>query len=273
MHILKRVIVTIFIISLIVFLLYFDWNKLTTDETLPTISCTTDTIEMSINDDEAILYDGVSAWDDKDGDITENVFIEEISQFIREGVCNVTYAVVDSDNHVAKLTRRLSYTDYTSPEFILEKALVFTQGQTFSILDYVDAVDVIDGYIHDKIKTVDSTVDTTEEGSYEITIQVTNSLGDTVEETLPVYVVSSEDLAVTIELSTYLVYVDSGENFDPSDYVESVTGSYGEEMDKDSVTLKSKVDLSTPGVYTVKYSAEDDNGNKGITRLVVIVRE
>lgn len=273
MHILKRLTITILFISLVAFSLYFCFGKLTTDDTIPVISSTEENIEVSVYSDEAELYEGITAWDDKDGDITDKVFVEEISNFIRQGVCNITYAVVDSDNHVAKLTRKLTYSDYESPRFTVNSALVFIQGQTFSMLDYIGATDSVDGDISDKVKLVSSTIDTTEEGTYEITVQATNSFGDVISETLPVKVVSSKKMSVTIELSTYIIYAESGDSIDPDNYIESVTGYYGEKIDADDVEIDSSVDLNTPGVYTIEYSVKDENDNKGLTNLIVVVME
>ena len=42
----------------------------------------------------------MTATDDKDGDITENLFIESRTTFLEKGRFNVTIAVADQDNHV-----------------------------------------------------------------------------------------------------------------------------------------------------------------------------
>lgn len=273
MHILKRITIILLFLSTLVFTLFYVYNRMTTDNTIPVISSDVDEIEASIYADEAELYNGITAWDDKDGDISDKVFIQDISNFIRTGVCNVTYVVTDSDNHVAKLTRRITYTDYESPRFILNDALVFAHGTSFSMLDYIGATDSIDGDISNQIKLISSTVDTTTQGAYEATFSVSNSYGDVVSATLPVSVVSQNDLAISIQLSTYLVYLEKGDSIDPEDYIESVTDYYGEEMDKDDVTIESELDLNTPGVYVISYSIEDENEYKGMTKLNVIIQD
>ena len=55
------------------------------------------------------------------------VIVESVSRFTDKGVCKVTYAVCDSDNHIAKATRKIIYTDYVSPTFFsYGQPLLFT---------------------------------------------------------------------------------------------------------------------------------------------------
>lgn len=273
MALVRRITIFLLIITSVCFAAFEGWNYLTADDTLPVISCTTEEIEVSIDADEVALLDGVTAWDDKDGDITESVYVESISDFIRVGVSNVTYCVVDSDNHVDKLTRRVIYSDYTSPEISLNAPLVLYVGQTFTALDYLGASDCIDGDITSQLSVTSSTVDTTGEGTYELTAKVTNSKGDAVSLTLPVKVLPSEELMASIELSTYLVYIEVGDSIDPTTYIESAAGYFGDEIDTDEVSIKSKVDIENEGVYVVKYTVVDELGYTGTTYLTVVVEE
>lgn len=273
MHILRRITLIILFVFVISVVLFYTYNRMMDDDTMPVISCKTDELEVSIYAEESELYEGITAWDDKDGDLTDQVFIQDISNFITMGVCNATYVVIDSDNHVTKLTRRIIYTDYERPVFTLKEALVFGQGTVFSMLDYVGAVDCVDDDISGQIKMTKSTVDTTNEGVYEASFSVSNSYGDVVSVTLPITVVAKDELNVDIQLSSYLVYLEQGESITPEDYIESVTDYYGKEMDMEDVVIESDVDSNTPGVYVISYSAEDENGYKGITKLNVIIQD
>lgn len=76
------------------------------DRTAPTISFADDDNKLvyteSMKEDE--LLEGVSAADDVDGDVTDSVLIEKISE-TADGNVIVTYVALDSSNNVAKRSR------------------------------------------------------------------------------------------------------------------------------------------------------------------------
>lgn len=76
------------------------------DRAAPTISFADDDKRMiyteSMKEDE--LLEGVSAADDVDGDVTDSVLIEKISE-TADGNVIVTYVALDSSNNVAKRSR------------------------------------------------------------------------------------------------------------------------------------------------------------------------
>ena len=123
-RLLKRLTLALFALVLVAFIVFTAIDKMKTDTTIPVITIDTEVIELGVKDKQELLLQGVTAYDEKDGDITDKVLIESVSKFIEPGVCTVTYAVADSDKHVVKQTRTLKYTDYTSPEFYMKRALV-----------------------------------------------------------------------------------------------------------------------------------------------------
>lgn len=76
------------------------------DKTAPEISFVEDDGRLiyseSMNEEE--LLEGVSAFDDKDGDVTESLVVEKVSE-TAYGKVIVTYAALDSSNNVAKKSR------------------------------------------------------------------------------------------------------------------------------------------------------------------------
>lgn len=76
------------------------------DRTAPAISFADDDRNLIYTEDlkEEELLEGVSAVDDVDGDVTESVLIEKISE-TADGNVIVTYAALDSSNNVAKRSR------------------------------------------------------------------------------------------------------------------------------------------------------------------------
>ena len=87
--------------------------------------------------------------------------------------------MTDSDSHVATATRTLHYTDYTSPHFYLSQALRYTVGSPINIRDRLTAMDAVDGDLSSQIKITSTNLVSTVPGSYPVTFEVTNSLGDT----------------------------------------------------------------------------------------------
>ena len=155
-----------------------------TDQTIPKISMDQDEIQVSVKDPEKVWKKGITAYDEKDGDITDSLVIESVSTFLEKGRRLVSYAAFDRDGHVAKASRQLIYTDYHSPKISCAKPFSFPVG-TQNILDSVYATDCIDGDISNKVEiTGDSVFFLNIAGEYEIWLQVTNSCGDMV--TVPV---------------------------------------------------------------------------------------
>lgn len=129
------------------------------------------------------------------------------SQFIEPGVCNLTYVVFDSSNQAATLTRRVRFTDYEAPKFMLTQPLVFAVGTENNARSYVHATDQIDGDLSSMVKLLESNVDYRTAGDYTIQVEVSNSLGDTTQAELPVHIVEASQLSTDIHLTQSLVYV------------------------------------------------------------------
>ena len=177
----KYGIMTLFLISIIIYIAIWYKDKSNVDSTVPVIQMSQNQIEVSVKDKKALLK-GVIAKDAKDGDITNKIVVESISKFVdkKEHICNVTYAVSNSGGHVAKASRKVKFIDYTSPRFVLKKPLCLETGSDTGVEDIIGAKDIIDGDISNKVKILSSDISTNISGDNTVTAQVTNSLGDTV---------------------------------------------------------------------------------------------
>ena len=220
------------------------------DDVPPEIHCSTDVFEISVNDDDSILYSGITATDEQDGDLTSQIRISGISKMV-QGICKVNYLVFDSDQNMASFTRQIRYTDYTSPRFALSEGLIYTRDEDIVLLDRLTASDVVDGDITGSIR-VSSLQATSEAEVYTMNVQVTNSLGDTVRLTLPVIQLSNSTVRPEVVLRAYLLYLPTGSSFNASDYLNYVTTPEGR-GDKASVQITGTVDTATPGTYMVHY--------------------
>ena len=83
---------------------------------------------------------------------------------------------------MATLTRRVEFSDYNSPRFSLSGPLVFEEGITNlkNVRAMFSATDILDGDLSGWVTYVNSDADFNKAGTYSITMEVRNSLGDTV---------------------------------------------------------------------------------------------
>ena len=109
----RIIVLIVFILVTIASLVMFISEKLAVDKTLPQITVEEEMIEVSLKAKDEELLKGVTAHDEKDGDLTDKIIIESISRFTSKGVSKVTYAVCDSNNNVAKATRTIKFKGYT----------------------------------------------------------------------------------------------------------------------------------------------------------------
>ena len=76
------------------------------------------------NDKQELLKD-VKAEDDKDGDLSDQIFVERLID-LKDGRANVIYAVVDQNKNVGKANRIISYTTNSS---VNETVSIETENQ------------------------------------------------------------------------------------------------------------------------------------------------
>ena len=225
------------------------------DETLPTITADSDTIDVPCAYTTDQLLAGVTASDAKDGDLTGQILVGNFTRFIDPGVCDLNYVVFDSSEHMATLTRRVHFTDYHSPRFALAEPLVFAESTTNNteVRDLFSASDVLDGDLTDWITYVETNAAYNNPGDYTITMEVRNSFGDTVRYAFPIHIYERNTQDFTISLTDALVYVQQGDDFDPLEYIESVEDLSGNEYSPSLLRVTSTVDTGTPGIYEVHY--------------------
>lgn len=261
------------------FMGYLALTERMNDNTAPEISFASQMLVVSVDASNEELLAGVSARDEKDGDVTDSILVEGISGLGSDQLATITYAAFDEAGNVAKATRTLKYADYSSPRFSLSTALIFRSGSSVNLLKYVGAEDVIDGTLDEKVKATlvseENVVDGV--GCYEVEFRVTNSMRDTAYLTIPVELVPSGMYNAAVYLREYLTYVKKDSDFDYSDYLEELQIgaekiSLQEKPAGVSVSYDSDVNTSVPGTYSVTYTVSSGMYT-GYTRLIVIVEE
>lgn len=291
----------VFAVCLVLFTVFHISQQRRIDKDPPNITCSEETLSVSVSDEESALLTGVTAYDEKDGDVSDSLVVVSKSRFSGDGTREVKLAAFDAAGNVATATRTVAYTDYTPPRFTLSGPLRFNASDyAVEVSDLISASDSLEGDISGLIKysVGDSTFTYGEAGDVEIAFQVTTSAGSSAQVTLPAAVLTAEDYAKPYpELSTYLVYTTVGQQVDLSAYPigacaggnhylfadydedESYVGVTEDYYSTDNVTYSGEVDYNTPGVYTVTYtlrareSVYDDSVEQGSVRLYVVVEE
>lgn len=258
MRTVKIILIVIFAVTASVFCAGQIRERFFVHDTAPVLSCPDEILEVSVSDGEDVFLRGVSASDAEDGDLTKDVVVGGISKLISAECAKVTLHVFDSDSNMATLTRKIRYTDYSRPRFKINSPLVYTLGETITLGDRLGATCVIDGDISDSIRISSVDVSSQLAGVYSITVQVTNSLGDTSQLKLPLTLLENGKKR-DVELSSELIYLRVGDTFDPAEHVAST----------ENVTVHGEVDTLEPGVYYVSYLAEDGSESKAVLTVVV----
>ena len=82
MKILEKVTIVLFVLVLAAFCGFQAYDRILTDHTPPVITCDSDTIDISVSDPESALFQGITAKDNRDGDLTGSVMIKGMTGLI-----------------------------------------------------------------------------------------------------------------------------------------------------------------------------------------------
>ena len=246
------------------------YQRMTRDDTLPVVECPREPLTLSVRDGEEALLEGVTAYDEKDGDISDKVLVESVSKFIKPGTFIVTYAVSDSDCHVSKAKRTVHYKDYTPPEFYMKRALVYSVDEEVNIRDAIGARDCIDGDISDRVTITATDYVVNTQGVFTVSVQVANSMGDMIDLDVTVHVEGNETMAPEIQLEKSLIYIKKGEKPVFEDYLKEVTVN-GVLMENYGLLISTNFDSEKEGTYNVHYYVSTAEGYEGHSILTVVV--
>lgn len=270
---LQTAVILLFLVTTAAFTAFFLYDRLALDHTAPVITSDGVPLEVSVSADNTALCAGLTATDDRDGDLTDQIIVRRVSQLLGSNSAQVTYTVFDAASNFCTFTRPVYYTDYHKPRFSLSEPLVYNVGSTVTLLDRLTAEDVIDGDISSKIRLALVNLSINTEGDYQIRVQVTNSSGDTAVLPLTVMVRNLTARHPVLRLSEYLVYAQGGET--PEDYrslIETVLeSSHGNQVDPKNVEISGEIDHDTPGTYDILFSYTNAAGLESSVILTVVV--
>lgn len=284
----RRIISGLFFASCVIFAVYVVKAHLLADRKPPEIFFEEKTITVDAGADDQELLRGITAKDDRDGDITDAVRIASKSNFIEKGRRKITYAVFDQANHGTSAERMVIYKDYVSPRIYLKRPLRYTVSEAKNVNGLkksMSAEDCLNGDISRRIRmTMGEEWYDYEPGEYGMTLQVSNEAGDTC--FVPTKAVIIDDSLIESKkyypaLSDYIVYTSVDAPLELKDYLTGVrrgnTESYFGDSDMsitaDNIGISAEIDYHTPGVYEVAYSYTSLEGINAVTKLYVVVED
>ena len=242
--------------------LYFLYYVVTEDWREPVIYVPSDVLELSISDGRAKILEDVTAYDNRNGDVTGSIVLEKIKALKNDGSAKAVLAAFDRNGNV-----KISV---TAP-------LLFKEETVYNLLDCVTAEDVIDGDISDRVKVtiLEAEHAASQPGEFKVRFRVTNSLGDTVYLDAPVLVYSADSYNGSVELTQYMVRLKKGARFDPEGYFKAFRGGariYDMTDEELQLEIDQAVNTGEPGVYAVTYTAVRGDYT-GCSRLLAVVEE
>ena len=287
-----RVLRILILIAFIITAGLFAWHEVQwvadRDDQPPVISADADEITVSVNAQNEDFLKGMTATDERDGDVTSSLVVAAKSNFIEEGVIRVDYAAFDSHNNVSTYSRTARYSDYSSPRFSSAMPFVFKKSTSYDF-NFIKASDVLDGDITNKVKVIYSSLySATTEAP--VTLEVTNSVGDIEKLDLNLRILTQQEYGeYRPALWDYIVYTTPGKEIEPWNYISGVwrSGEYysfeDSEFEYADITFNAAgINYNVPGVYELIFTLEpeEDKDNPrnssvhyGSTVMYVIVRD
>ena len=295
-------VIVFFVVAVILFELNKFQDRNVNDRMPPVIIMEEDTVEISVSDDKDAILAGITAQDGKDGDVTANLLIEKLGNFIEPGRRQATIAAFDEDSNVSRVTRTVVYSDYEPPMIYIHAPLKFavsTSNNALSlekIISEISAYDSIVGDITNRIRvSSDYQINVYKTGEYPTELSVMGEAGAVTKIPVTVEIVDPEEERgfPVIEVDQVLINTPVGNEVSPHSVITRVmldgnTYEMGEDgnlhtqqrvdgvltdvkMNLTEVAVSGDVDYDTPGVYEIILSIKNADGNTGTTRIYIHV--
>ena len=234
----------------------------------PSIQFDTKHLELSVNDDESRLLEGVRANDAEDGDLTDEIIVDSISTFDNQKCRTVRYIVFDSENKATQAMRTISYTDYVAPKLHLTDSLIQDTISVSKINKMAGAMSCVDGDISNNVEV---SIGKLQDNRVILKINAYDSTGT--ESSLSVALeYDRTSYQAKILLDEYLLYIPVGSTYDFKQNVKEVLqGSVEVPRLTEYVYVEEEVDFQTPGVYEVYYKLRDDANATAYTKGIVVI--
>ena len=215
------------------------------DRNGPEISVPQEEITYVAGTDTSALLNGVTAQDDRDGDVTDTVTIESIIPNADQTGASVVYVAKDSKNNVTKETRTILYSTDAN-----QAAAQAAAEQVAA--DQAAAEQAAQG------DAAGESAQTTDDGAAQNEAAIAG--------------LSAE--SPRFYLTQYSVELERGAELNELSYVQDISD---DEDSRDElyqgIRISGEVDTNTPGEYTLEYHVVDSDGNNSnVAQLRVTVK-
>ena len=231
------------------------------DITAPVITLNGDN-PFTQNEDAPYAEAGATAQDNLDGDI--EVIISGNIDDTAPGTYALNYTATDAAGNTASLSRVIIVLDTTAPVITLNGDNPFTQNEDMA---YTEAGATAQDNLDDEIEVVISgNIDDTTPGIYVLTYNATDAAGNTASLTRSINVLDKTPPVITLNGDNFFT-----QNEDVA-YIE--VGAFAQDnLDGEiEVVIGGNIDDTTPGTYTLSYTATDVAGNAtSLTRTINIL--
>lgn len=250
----KKGIIAIMVILCLGLIGFMGFMKFSEDNTPPEIQFQDNEIVYTEGDSYDGLLDGVTATDNKDGDVTSSLVVESVYPNEDGKTATIVYVARDSGNNVGKANKVVTY-----------RAAADDQTATSDATEETATDESTDAQPSATPEATDTPTPTPS-----VTPSDESDTEDSEEDD------STDNLSAAaprIKLSTNRVTIKKGESINRISYVESITD------DKDSKeTLYKRIEISgdtfdkdTPGTYEQTYYVIDTDGNRSNEEKLTIV--
>lgn len=226
---------------------------------------------------------GISAADQEDGNITDKIKV--ISDDVNPstyGLYFVKYQVTDSFGKSDTKTATVNV-KYNHPPIITAENKTFYENELTpeawqkEVMKEITAADQEDGYVTDKIKVIKDNVDPSTPGCYEVTYEVTDSLGKTSQKTIDVTIWENWQPILQIFAGNHRFIEGEYSQEEWEDQIRMIGVSA---HDREDMDLTDKVIVTNDttnalkhGQYEVTYKVTDRWGKSAEKTVKVIVEE
>lgn len=214
------------------------------------------------------LLEGVKATDDRDGDVSDTLTVENVYPNDHGDEVTVVYVAKDKSNNVTKITYRMTSNAQNSG---FTAGTGFTEGSS----DPADS-ETTDAFGKDTVTGRAMADDETDNAEEEPDVTTTPEAEMTEEEKAKEREEAKIDQLKPQDprfyLTTYYVEIERGAQIDRLSYVKDI------EDDQDQtnelyrkIQITGTVDVYTPGTYELTYYVVDSNGNASNGAVLTIV--
>ena len=229
-----------------------------------------DTLYYMIGSELPDFLIGVTATDNYDGDLTEEITInDDAFNPLVEGTYEISYTVSDSSGNEITLTREVIVTDDPLPEINGTsdfEILVFSDAPNYLL--NITASDEIDGDLTSNIVYDDSNVNLNEVGSYPLIYSVTDLSNQMV--TVTVYVHVIDNLAPVLSGVSDITYYMSDDLPNLLTGITALDNYDGDLTSLISVT-ENGINYGVVGTYDITYSIKDASNNTSSQTITLTV--